>query len=561
MTLRTSLFVLLLFTGSCASTESLQWNSSTDELLEFRHEITPGLLQSHLEVIAHDSLMGRDTGSEGLRIAADYLAEQYNRFQFTPPGDEGTYFQHFDLSVSRTDSIRYSLFTLSENDTTLTLSALESADSAGSFFSLVSGPQPLSGSLRLGGFDVNGHGTSKPQAEEDPLSEQGDWILLFEEVPVAAGETAERDLSNRINSVYEQYNPAGILLIPELSADEFDQFMGINPRFSSSGPRPRLAYMNRETAREASAGQTILYIHPVAAAELLGLQNESQLSGFRDDLARETDRAFLAPLNHYLEYTPYFTETITTKNVVAFLEGADPELSGEVVILLAHYDHIGYETGSGGETIIFNGADDNGSGTVALVAAANAFFRASQEGYRPRRSILFLHVSAEEIGLLGSRFYSDHPLFPIEQTVAAFNADMIGRSDPRNTEEGDTDYVYLIGGDIISSKLDETVVRANEMSVNMRLDRYYNDLRDRNQFYRRSDHWNLGRLEVPFVFFFTGVHEDYHRPTDTADKIDYEKLTRITQLIYSTAVKTANLDNRPLVDNEEFIEITRRIAQ
>jgi len=224
MTLRTTLFALLLFAGSCASTETLQWNSSTDKLLEFRHEITPKLLQSHLEVIAHDSLMGRDTGSDGLRIAAAYISDHYTRHNFTPVGDEGTFFQHFDLSVSRTDSLRYSLFTLSEKDTTLTLSALESADSAGSFFSLVSGSKPLSGLLHLGGFDLNGYGTDDQHSEDKTSSEQGGWILLFEEVPDAAGEAAERNLNTRINSVYEQYNPAGILLIPELSADEFDQF-------------------------------------------------------------------------------------------------------------------------------------------------------------------------------------------------------------------------------------------------------------------------------------------------------------------------------------------------
>lgn len=547
----------LLVSAGCASTESLQWSSSTDELLEFRYEITPQRLQTHLEFIAHDSLKGRDTGSDGLRMAADYLAGYYSEFEFTAIGDSGTFFQSFDLTVQRSDSIRYTFFSTAAGDTTVIQSSLESAERSTHFFSLISGREPVSAPIYLTGFNKNGQETGATDYQESPL--EGSWLLIFEEVPDAADESAERDLNRRIFSLYELYNPAGILLIPDLSPDEFDHFFGLNPRFSSAGPNPRLTYLSGES-RQAEPSQQIIYTHPSLAAELIGLQDYSELTDFKMELARE-EKPSIRALDYHLSYTPYMTDRITTENVVAYLEGADPLLREEVVVLMAHYDHIGYETGPDGEKIIYNGADDNGSGTSALITAAEAFFRASQEGFRPRRSLLFLHVSAEEIGLLGSRYYSDHPLIPIEKTIAAFNADMIGRSDARNLEAGDTDYVYLIGGDIISSELDKAVVLANEMSVNMRLDRHYNDLRDRNQFFRRSDHWNFGRLEVPFVFFFTGVHEDYHRPTDTADKIDYEKLARITQLIYSTAVVTANLDSAPLVDNQEFIEITRRLAR
>lgn len=246
---------------------------------------------------------------------------------------------------------------------------------------------------------------------------------------------------------------------------------------------------------------------------------------------------------------------------MALFEGADPELKNEVLVLMAHYDHLGMTTAPGGENIIFNGADDNGSGTVALMTIAGALNEARHNGFKPKRSILFLHVSAEEIGLLGSRFYSDHPVIPIENTIASFNADMIGRTDPENIERNDFNSVYLIGGEIISSGLDSIVVAANDRSVDMRLDRKYNDLTDRNQFYRRSDHWNFGRLGVPFVFFFTGVHEDYHRPSDTADKIDYEKYHRVVQLIYSSTIKTANTEIRPVMDNEMFINITNQFGR
>jgi len=207
--------------------------------------------------------------------------------------------------------------------------------------------------------------------------------------------------------------------------------------------------------------------------------------------------------------------------------------------------------------MINNGADDDGSGTVALLAIAQTLQRAAIDGFKPDRSILFLHVTGEEKGLLGSRYYSDHPLIPIDQTVANLNADMIGRSTTARAESGNTDYVFLIGGKIISSDLDSLVQVANNSTVNLTLDSRYNDLNDPNQFYRRSDHWNFGRFGIPFVFYFTGVHEDYHQPSDEIEKIDFPKLARVTKLIYSSMIEIANHPERPAVDNEQFIKITR----
>jgi len=298
------------------------------------------------------------------------------------------------------------------------------------------------------------------------------------------------------------------------------------------------------------------------AATYLGLSSADELDQTKASLVQEITDFTPQKTDFYFEYTPYDGPGhMDAENVIAYFEGADPDLKDEAVVLMAHYDHVGVgapdESGDG----LYNGADDNGSGTTALMAIANALSEAKSQGYQTKRSILFLHVSGEENGLLGSRYYSDHPVIPIENTVTNFNADMIGRSDPENIQKGDTDYVYLIGGEIISSELDSLVQSANSLSVNMRLDRKYNDLQDSNQFYRRSDHWNFGRFGVPFVFFFTGVHEDYHRPSDTIDKINFEKLSRVSQLIYTSTIKVANYDGRPDVDNQEFIEITRLQAR
>jgi len=184
---------------------------------------------------------------------------------------------------------------------------------------------------------------------------------------------------------------------------------------------------------------------------------------------------------------------------------------------------------------------------------------AKEAGAGPKRSVLFLHVSGEEKGLLGSRYYSDHPIYPIENTIANINIDMIGRVDKEH--EDNKDYIYVIGGEIISSGIDSVMRVANEQTVNLDLSDRYNDLNDPNQFYRRSDHWNFGRLGVPFVFFFNGTHDDYHRPSDSVDKIEWEQLVKRTQLVYMTTALLANSDERPKVDNQEFIQKTQTEAR
>ncbi|HBZ39448.1 MAG TPA: hypothetical protein DEO59_13585, partial [Balneola sp.] len=247
--------------------------------------------------------------------------------------------------------------------------------------------------------------------------------------------------------------------------------------------------------------------------------------------------------------------TVKASNIAAFLEGSDPLLKNEVVVLSAHHDHVGIGRPDSTGDAIYNGADDDGSGTVGLLNTAQAMLVAKKAGAGPKRSVLFLHVSGEEKGLLGSRYYSDHPIYPIENTVANINVDMIGRVDKEHEEN--KDYIYVIGGEIISSGLDSLLRSANEATVNLDLSNRYNDLEDPNQFYRRSDHWNFGRLGVPFIFFFNGVHADYHRPSDSIEKIEWEALAKRTQLLYTTTAMIANTENRPEVDNREFIEKTQ----
>ena len=246
--------------------------------------------------------------------------------------------------------------------------------------------------------------------------------------------------------------------------------------------------------------------------------------------------------------------TVESENVLAFIEGADPELKEEVVVITSHYDHVGMRDGGEGDRI-YNGADDDGSGTVAILEIAEAFARAAEDGFRPRRSVLFMNVSGEEKGLLGSRYYTDtEPVLPLENTVANLNIDMIGRFDPTHPDpESGENYVYIIGSNLISQELHDINVRVNEVTgTDLVLHERFNSKDDPNQFYRRSDHWNFGKHEIPFIFFFTGTHDDYHGVDDEPEKIEYERMARIAQLIFATGWQLANQDLPPAVSGTGF---------
>jgi Zn-dependent M28 family amino/carboxypeptidase len=244
------------------------------------------------------------------------------------------------------------------------------------------------------------------------------------------------------------------------------------------------------------------------------------------------------------------SEAVQTQNVVAVWEGSDPVLKAEYVAFGAHYDHVGNCPPVGDDTIC-NGADDDGSGTTALLGMAEALARAST---RPKRSVLFVWHCGEEKGLWGSRYFTQYPTVPLNQIVVQINIDMIGRSknegdtNSRNSELTGPDAVYLIGSTMMSTELGEIVNTVNKSFLNLALDTKYDDPKDPNRFFYRSDHYNYARKGIPIIFFFDGVHEDYHRPGDTADKIDYQKMEKVTRTIYMTMWEIANRPVRLKVD-------------
>ena len=228
---------------------------------------------------------------------------------------------------------------------------------------------------------------------------------------------------------------------------------------------------------------------------------------------------------------------VETENLASIIKGS--EYPDEYIIITAHLDHIGIDKNGD----INNGADDDGTGNVALLEMAEAFKQAEKEGFGPKRSLVFLHVTGEEKGLLGSKYYTENPLYPIKNTVANLNIDMIGRVNPKRETE-DPNYIYLIGSDKLSQELHDISEAVNDKYIQLELDYTYNDERDPNRFYYRSDHYNFAKKNIPVIFYFNGTHEDYHKPTDTADKINYPVLEKRIQLIFYTAWELANRKNR-----------------
>ena len=244
----------------------------------------------------------------------------------------------------------------------------------------------------------------------------------------------------------------------------------------------------------------------------------------------------LGTANYFQPMELILGDLVQTENVVAIIEGSD--IPDEYIIISAHLDHIGINN-----DLVNNGADDDGSGTVALLEIAEAFQEAKTAGHGPKRSIIFLHVTGEEKGLLGSKYYTENPLYDLDKTIVDLNVDMIGRLDPKRKDK-DPNYIYLIGSDKISQELHEISEAANKMYTQIKLDYTYNDENDPNRFYYRSDHYNFAKKNIPVIFYFNGTHEDYHQPTDTPDKINYEMLEKRIHLIFYTAWELANRIDR-----------------
>ncbi|WP_162126084.1 M28 family peptidase [Flavobacterium phycosphaerae] len=280
-----------------------------------------------------------------------------------------------------------------------------------------------------------------------------------------------------------------------------------------------------------------------------GSEGQKKAGRYIIDFYKSHGIAFPKGASDYYQHIPaaylnakYNEDLPDSENIWAFIEGS--EKPDEIVVISAHYDHVGIKKGE-----IYNGADDDGSGTVAIMEMAAAFQKAKNEGHGPKRSILILHVTGEEHGLHGSRYYSEKPLFPIANTVADVNIDMIGRRDDFHKDSNN--YVYVIGSDYLSSDLYTICESVNKDFIHLNLDYKYNDKQDPNRFYYRSDHYNFAKNGIPSVFLFNGTHADYHKASDEVSKIEFDALTKRTQYGFAIAWEIANRKDKLVVDKED----------
>jgi len=478
-------------------------------------------LAALLKFIASDELEGRNTGSRGLNIAAKFLETQYTLAGLTPVPGHDSMLQTFYVMESKIKETSKIFAKTRANGQTDEHEFELYHDFA--ILSLHAGSISEEWPVVFGGFGFKD--TATGYDDYNHLDAAGKVLLVLDSSPKLSTSpdldpaVLRRKLRALRREKAKWAQEAGASALIHINIQMTPESMArLKPYLSR--PRQRLA-------DDPEAIPQAIVTAQVGNALLSG-------RGWTADSLLTTLAQNHAPVHLTLPglSVRFDLESVATKkqtqNVVAYLAGDDPQLRDEVIVFGAHYDHIGMN--ADGE--IYNGADDDGSGTVAILEIAHAFAR---NKFRPNRSLVFVSHAGEEKGLLGSQFYTQSPLAPIESTVALLNIDMIGRNDPGA--------VYIIGSNFLSKELHEINEEANEL-VGLKLDYAYNDLNDPNRFYYRSDHYNYAKHGVPVIFYFSGTHEDYHKPTDTIEKIDFAKMEKVTKLVYLTGWKLANLQHR-----------------
>jgi hypothetical protein len=477
-------------------------------------------LHSRLSVLASDSMEGRETSYPGQHKAAQYIAHEFQQFHLKPIGDGGTYFQHFHVNVSGMDSTTTIVTTANHTSTTYHWGT-----------DFIGGPvldTTVSGKAAFIGF------TDSELDEAAKAKLVGRILFVFIGKRRYADDTSRTLLLQRLYALRRESSAAGILMVADEEGPS--SFSHVRSLLWNMGADKAVIKLPDEIKPVKSFSVRFFISAEIASAVLNG--SGISLQQIRSSAIKSTTTfapAFLDNVTVTL-HSKSIHEMRQTENVVGLLEGTDPKLKDEVVVLSAHHDHLGKDLSGN----IYHGADDDGSGTTSLLDLAEAF---SKNSVKPKRSILFLSVTGEEKGLLGSIYYTDHPIIPLEHTFTDLNLDMVGRTDDLHQDRPALNYVYVIGSDKISPQLDSLLRAANKESENIDLDYKYNDENDPEQYYRRSDHYNFAKHNVPVVFFFTGNHKDYHKPTDTIDKIQFDKMIKIDHVIYNLGWKLCNFEH------------------
>lgn len=465
--------------------------------------ITAEDMQKHLYIIAGADMEGRDTPSPGLEKAADYIEAHFRSLGLLP-GNNGSYRQ------------KYPLYRDSVTSTSLTVN--------GKSFELNKDFQPNSGmnhtaELRFSEAVFVGYGIVDGDVNDYKNTDvKGKLVIMADGSPAgykpsAPGRFAANGMFAKLRNA--QANGAAAILV----------VYGNFPRrtFNAVSNYSMNGY-------PASIMPQTFFISEDVAAGIMGEAGK----GILNKLKQAAPAASTFEANIDLGFSKV-SSTAYASNVLGVLEGTDKK--DEYVMITSHYDHVGKRA----DGTIYYGADDDGSGTTSILELAQAFAEAKKAGKGPRRSIVFMTVSGEEKGLWGSQYYSEHPIFPLEKTTVDLNIDMVGRVGEEYQKSKDSaNYVYVIGDDKLSTDLTPITEEVNKKYTKMVLDRKYNDPNDKNRFYYRSDHYNFADKGVPVIFYFNGVHADYHRPTDTPDKINYKLMAKRAQLVYYTALEMAN---------------------
>ena len=504
----------------------------TDWSLPYAATITPAGLKADLDVLASDAYEGRETGKKGQKMAADYIAKAFAADGLTGPvtGSDNAYIQHFDMNRLSADAAASNLkmggksyqsgkdfYAFSVDETFGTAKPLQPVfvgygikDDKYSDFATAADYQGKDLVLLLG----------------EPLNAQGKSLMGADGKPGPYAPSTLENLGLRMRTLVPM-KPRSITMVFATA----EAFAKGAVEFAPAINQERLTFVGGKKR----PGFNIVMASPEVGAKLLGT-TPAGLDQYRKAVAKagKAIPSTFKPAAATMQLMTK-TETFTTENVLGYLEGTDKK--DEVIVVSAHYDHLGIKDG-----VVFNGADDDGSGTVSVLAMARAFTQAKKEGHGPRRSMLFLANTGEEEGLLGSQYYTDHPIFPLEKTVTDLNIDMVGRVD--SVHQGKGDYLYLVGADRLSTELNTLSEATNQQYSPIALDYKFNAENDPERIYYRSDHYNFAKHNVPIIFYTSGLHPQYHKATDDVELIDFPAMARRDQLIFHTAWALAEREAR-----------------
>jgi hypothetical protein len=475
-----------------------------DTLMQhYAKEISEGGLKENLTILASDFMEGRETGKRGQRMAASFIRAHFSDNQLLPPV-AGDYLQPLEL------------YRLGAGETYVQSGKNKFGNQDVAFFGMEDSGGEVSTSVVFAGY---GEETVYQQIDVRDkavlILSKNAWVGGSKEVTLARERGAK-----------------AVFICNSETKEEFVRVLAQGKRFLAHG---RLSLEKPEPKEHVRPG--IFVVSSAAAGEIMA----TTMSNLKNAAEKKSLKKIKPAAIRYktsIEVSP-----VPTENVLGLVEGSDKK--HEILLVTAHYDHVGIKQDGTGD-VIHNGADDDGSGTVAVMEMAKVFAQARREGHGPRRSILFMLVTGEESGLLGSEFYAEHPVFSLESTVANLNIDMIGRRDPKH--QTGNPYLYVIGADKLSSELNAISERMNATYSKLDFDYTYNDPSHPDRLYYRSDHWNFAKRNVPIIFYFDGIHEDYHKVTDEVSKIDFPLLRQRTQCVFYTAWELSNMEKRIVND-------------